>query len=142
MKFYIKFFLIIIFKNIFIFRITENVNSEQKKIWRLQGGQSEKSTQDVNSSDAKAALEIWLTQFLKEKNIIPEISVNIYNDIDLIVQDINIRKIDYVTLNSLEFCRIKEKCSIDGFISGVQNGNTTKELVLVIRKGQIKNLKD
>jgi len=61
---------------------------------------------------------------------------------NLLEKDLNDRKIDYLTLNSIEYCRLREKYRIEGFIAGIQNKSVTKKLVLVTRKNQINSLRD
>ncbi len=146
MKNIYNFFLIIAISQIILFCITEKSYTEEKKTnfktREFSVGQSEQSLQGVNSSDGKASLEVWFNQFFKDKKFDIKIKVNIYQNIDLIINDLNNRKIDYVTLNSLEFCRIKEKSSIEGLMSGIQNGKIKKELVLVTNNEKIKTIKD
>ncbi|HPG30787.1 MAG TPA: PhnD/SsuA/transferrin family substrate-binding protein [bacterium] len=115
------------------------INRRQSEFRVAQSG---KSLDNINSSDAKAALEIWFNQFFKENNYDVKINVALYNNIDLIINDLNENKIDYLTLNSIEYCRIKEKVPIEGLMAGYQNRKITKDLVLVTRRGDIKTLKD
>ena len=115
------------------------LNRRQKE---FRVAQTEKSLNNINSTDAKAALEIWFNQFFKEKNYDVKIIVALYNNIDFIINDLNENKIDYLTLNSIEYCRIKEKFPIEALMTGFQNRQITKKFVLVTRRGGIQTLRD
>jgi ABC-type phosphate/phosphonate transport system substrate-binding protein len=135
--------LFFIFILIFI-NIAESFNSNQNKkndIKIVNIGFLSNLFPETDFRDAKAGIESWGKELLKNRDLDYKLVALIYNDLPSISKAFSEKEISLIALHALDYLAIKNDIPIDPILVPARNGNPLdKYIILVNKKSKINNV--
>jgi ABC-type phosphate/phosphonate transport system substrate-binding protein len=107
-------------------------SSHHKDVIRV--GYSPEFFSGVDKKDVLIALDMWVKELVKIKNLNMKHETKIFDSFDEILQVIKEQGVDYVALSFLDYLKMKEKVHIEPVVLGTNNGKVGEEYVLIIHK--------
>lgn len=87
---------------------------------------------EVNESEARAAMKVWLMTVAKERGIEVEADPEIYRSAPALAQAHRQQPLDGFGLVTPEYARLRDQIATDCLIVGLRNGQATDEYLLVV----------
>ncbi len=98
---------------------------------------------EVNESDARAAMKVWIQTVAKERGIPVDPASQIYRTVEAVVAGSHTNQVDGVGLTTPEFEIIGKKMPFSRLALGVHAGSITETYVLLVRADSgLKDLQD
>ena len=88
---------------------------------------------DVDSRDARVAIELWLMQAAAELDLNVSAKVQFYEDMSSMVDALAEGRVDVVTLPPLDYLEVRKRVELEVFTVGVMQGRVTDEHLILVR---------
>lgn len=96
---------------------------------------------DVNENDALAAVKVWATAMIKERNFPADPTPHVYSGVQEMKQALTVDQVDCLSLTAVEYAKLRSYLDLDVFLVGTNEGNISEEyLVLVHRDSGIEKV--
>lgn len=120
------------------FKMTTALTGQPAKVQVIQAGFSANLFYEVDSRDAKIALEIWVKEVFGDNNnaggTLLRPNVMIFEDLSLLKSAIEKDKLDFLSLSTLDYLELKDQVDFEPILMGSYKGAVGEENVLLVHR--------
>lgn len=98
---------------------------------------------DVNITDARSAMTMWISGIARENNVVVRVDPSTHLDWRSMEDFLKNNQLDGAGMTAEEIWNVMPHVKLDRFIVGLKDGKTTEEYVLLVNRGSgVRNLAD
>jgi ABC-type phosphate/phosphonate transport system substrate-binding protein len=109
-------------------------SSGQNSLKKIGVGYSSRLFIESEIRDTKVALDSWVKELAKSKNVTFELKADVFDEINEFVEAIKNNEIQMVVLYTYDFLELRKKIPLRPALFGTNNGSATEKFILLVNK--------